>query len=129
MVQGARPEMTNEPARDYATFADTCPDQLLVLFRGNSGKLISVCGHVLPELMDDYDPQTHKWTPPGDGLYVVDVTIENQKWDTDAGYEYDVAWTPTVFTPVTDEMWSDYLDDLQPWPSSHYALFVFESTK
>lgn len=109
-------------SRDYSNFSDTCPDRLLVLFRGNSGKVISICGHVLPELMTTYEPDTHKWSAPGDGLYVVDVCIENQRWTTEDGDEYDVVWTPTGFTPITDEMWSDYLDDLLPWPDDYYAL-------
>lgn len=107
--------------RNYTSFAQDCPDRLLVLFRGNSGKIIDSCGQIMPELVSECDDHDG-WKAPGDGLYIVDVSIEDSKTWTDYGWEYDTNWEPTEFTPVTDEMWKRFLADEHLWPVEYYSM-------
>lgn len=108
--------------RDYDSFAEDCPDLIMVIIRGKSAKLIDVCGHVLPELVSDVGVGEFEWKDEVDGIFVLDVEIENEQWMTDCGYEYDVNWWPNKSTPITDEMWERFVAEEHVWPDEYYAL-------
>lgn len=108
--------------KDYKTFTKDCPERMLLLFRGTTAKVIDVCGAQLPELLFETDQEyASGWVESRNGLFVVDVEIENSKTWTEYGDEYDSVWSPAAFTPISDEMWAHYQEDEAIWPEEYYA--------